>query len=148
MYNLKHHSMLTLGIFGSSLKENEKRIPIYPEHVQYISRDLRQNFIFEEGYGLEYGYEDGYFQNLGSRIASRDELFENADVLLLPKPVDEDFLKMKENQVLWGWPHCVQNYNIAQYAIDKKLTYIAFESMFDWAGNGNKGMHIFYRNND
>ncbi len=148
MYNLKHHSMLTLGIFGSSLKENEKRIPIYPEHVQYISRDLRQNFIFEEGYGLEYGYKDSYFQNLGSRIASRDELFENADVLLLPKPVDEDFLKMKENQVLWGWPHCVQNYNIAQYAIDKKLTYIAFESMFDWDRNGNKVMHIFYRNNE
>ncbi len=140
--------MLTLGIFGTSLKENEKRIPIYPEHVQYISSELRKHFIFEEGYGLAYGYSDNYFLNLGSKIASRDELFEYADVLLLPKPVEDDLKKMKENQVLWGWPHCVQNFDIAQYAIEKKLTFIAFESMFDWDKHGNKLMHIFYRNNE
>lgn len=140
--------MLKLGIFGTSLKENEKRVPLYPEHVQYIDKELRENFIFEKGYGLEYGYDDNYFLSLGSRIAYRDELFEKADVLLLPKPVDQDFIKMKENQILWGWPHCVQNFNVAQYAIDKKLTYIAFESMHDWDKNGNKLMHIFYRNNE
>ena len=146
--NIIRTIMLKLGIFGTSLKENEKRVPLYPEHVQYIDKELRENFIFEKGYGLEYGYDDNYFLSLGSRIAYRDELFEKADVLLLPKPVDQDFIKMKENQILWGWPHCVQNFNVAQYAIDKKLTYIAFESMHDWDKNGNKLMHIFYRNNE
>jgi len=140
--------MLTLGIFKTSLKENEKRLPLYPPHIHYLDEEIRKRIIFEQGYGLEYGYDDDYLIALGSGVCKRDELFENADVLLLPKPVDDDYIKMKEGQILWGWPHCVQNYDVAQYAIEKKLTIIAFESMYDWDKSGNRLMHIFYRNNE
>ena len=31
------------------------------------------------------------------------------DVILLPKPLTPDLAELRAGQVLWGWPHCVQN---------------------------------------
>ena len=44
--------------------------------------------------------------------------------------------------------HCVQNEDITQAAIDRKLTLIAFEDMFIWSPSGNMGRHTFYKNNE
>ena len=44
--------------------------------------------------------------------------------------------ELRDGQVLWGWPHCVQDDEITQLAIDKRLTLIAFEAMNHWASDG------------
>ena len=49
------------------------------------------------------------------------ELFEAADLLVLAKPQHEDVRSMREGQILWGWPHCVQDRELTQLAIDKRL---------------------------
>ena len=43
---------------------------------------------------------------------------------------------MHEGQVLWGWPHCVQDREMTQLAIDRRLTLIAFEAMNHWTVDG------------
>lgn len=140
--------MLKAGVVKTSLKSNEKRVPIYPEHVSWIPIELRRNMCFEAGYGQDFGLADSYFLDLGCGIASRDELFRNSDLLILPKPLVEDLTMMKEGQVLWGWPHAVQQTAIAQAAIDNKLTLIAFEAMHGWSASGEKQMHLLYKNNE
>ena len=50
--------------------------------------------------------------------------------------------------MLWGWPHCVQQRDTTQAAIDRRLTLIAWESMFSWSARGLRGMHLFDRNNE
>ncbi len=55
---------------------------------------------------------------------------------------------MKEGTIHWGWPHCVQQKEITQTAIDKKLTLIAWEAMHRWSRNGDWQMHIFHKNNE
>ena len=55
---------------------------------------------------------------------------------------------MRDGQILWGWPHCVQDRAITQLAIDKKLTLIAFEAMNHWASDGGFGLHVFHKNNE
>lgn len=139
---------MLMGIFKTSHKENERRIPIYPEHFRIISDDIRRNMIIERGYGEDFGYEDSFFRNLNVQIAEREELFRVSDIIVLPKPIKQDLEKMKDNQVFIGWPHCVQQRDITQIAIDKKLTMIAFEAMNVWSKNGDKVMHIFYKNNE
>jgi len=47
-----------------------------------------------------------------------------------------------------GYPHCAQQKEITQIAIDKKLTLIAFEDMYMWSSNGQKRRHTFYKNNE
>ena len=66
----------------------------------------------------------------------------------MPKPQASDLADLKDGQILWGWPHCVQDRAITQLAIDKKLTLIAFEAMNHWASDGGFGLHVFHKNNE
>jgi alanine dehydrogenase len=81
-------------------------------------------------------------------FASRTEILAGSDVVLLPKPQHADLAAMRDGQVLWGWPHCVQDPVLTQLAIDRGLTLIAFEAMNHWTADGAVGVHVFHKNNE
>lgn len=141
--------LLTIGVIGKSRKENEKRVPIHPEHIKHIPAEIRKQITFEEGYGIRFGVDDNTLAKLTSgRVASRDEILNGFDCVLMPKPLATDLSEVREGAVVWGWPHCVQQKEITQVSIDRKLTLIAWEEMFTWSRTGDKGMHTFYKNNE
>ncbi|HCN4558125.1 TPA: hypothetical protein N6V72_004729, partial [Escherichia coli] len=136
--------MLKISVFGTSHKKNEKRIPIHPSLFQYIPTHVRKHLIFEEGYASSLGIQDSFLcKNFGG-VISREELFSAGDVWLLPKPDQSDFAFFQKGKILWGWPHCVQGYEITQAAIDAQMTMVAWEAMY----GGTDRTHIFYRNNE
>ncbi|MCA0132983.1 N(5)-(carboxyethyl)ornithine synthase [Winogradskyella alexanderae] len=141
-------SLLTVGVFGTSRKKQEKRVPIHPDQLDWIDQEVRDHLFFEEGYGLPFGMNDSALTELSAGVLSRAELFQHCKVALLAKPVQEDFDEMKEGTIHWGWPHCVQQRLITQSAIDKKLTLIAWEAMHRWTAHGDWQMHIFQHNNE
>jgi len=141
--------LLTVGVIGKSSKENEKRVPIHPEHIKDIPRRFREQITFEEGYGLRFGMNDSILAKLTSdRVAAREEILSGFDCVLLPKPLAEDLSQVREGAIVWGWPHCVQQKGITQVSIERKLTLIAWEEMFTWSRTNEKNMHIFYKNNE
>ncbi|MBJ7386121.1 MAG: alanine dehydrogenase, partial [Mycolicibacterium sp.] len=79
---------------------------------------------------------------------SRAELIAECDVILLAKPDARDLAELRDGQVLWGWPHCVQDRELTQQAIDRKLTLIAFEAMNLWSEDGAFKLHVFHKNNE
>jgi len=81
-------------------------------------------------------------------VASRHDLLTEIASVIIPKPVLADLQEIREGGFIWGYPHCAQQGNITQTAIDRKLTLIAFEDMFVWSPNGQKGRHTFYKNNE
>ena len=141
-------SLLSVGVFGTSRKIKEKRVPIHPDQLDWIDREIRNHLFFEEGYGLPFGMDDAQLAKLSAGVLSRAELFKRCDVVLLAKPVQEDFDDMKEGAIHWGWPHCVQQRGITQTAIDRKLTLIAWEAMHRWSAHGDWQLHIFHNNNE
>ena len=50
---------------------------------------------------------------------TREQLVEECDVILQPKPLLSDIAELRVGQVLWGWPHCVQDEELTQVAIDR-----------------------------
>lgn len=140
--------MLTVGVFATSQKAQEKRVPIHPAQLNWVDEKLRSQLIFEENYGLPFGVKNEEIANASGGMASREELFQKCDIALLAKPVHADFEMMKEGTIHWGWPHCVQQRDITQTAIDKKLTLIAWEAMHRWSRRGDWQMHIFHKNNE
>ncbi len=141
--------LLTVGVIGKSLKENEKRVAIHPEHIERIPKELRKQITFEEGYGLRFGVDDNTLAKLTSgRVASGEEILKSFDCVLMPKPLAKDLSQVREGSIVWGWPHCVQQKKITQVSIERKLTLIAWEEMFTWSRTGEKNMHIFYKNNE
>lgn len=139
---------LSLGVLGTSLKENERRLPIHPLHVPRIGEDLRGRIYLERGYGELFGVPDEALEPHVGGLLSRAELIATCDVILLPKPLPEDVRELGEGTVLWGWPHCVQDEQITQLSIERRLTVIAFEAMNHWASDGTFTVHVFHKNNE
>jgi len=125
--------LLTVGVIGKSLKENEKRVAIHPEHIKRIPKGLRKQITFEEGYGLRFGMDDNTLAKLTSgRVASREKILKGFDCVLIPKPLAKDLSQVRAGAIVWGWLHCVQQKEMTQVSIERKLTLIAWEEMFIW----------------
>jgi alanine dehydrogenase len=139
---------LSVGIIARSRKPSERRLAIHPRHLERVEPELRDRVLLETGYGEPFGVPDEQLRPLVGGLHPRERLFADADVILLPKPVPEDLAEMREGQVLWGWPHCVQDVEITQQAIDRRLTVIAFEAMNHWTADGAFSLHVLHKNNE
>lgn len=139
---------LSLGVVARSRKPAERRLPIHPDHLGRVEADVRERMLLETGYGEQFGVSDDQLEPLVGRVCSRAELIAAADVVLLPKPQAGDLEDLREGQVLWGWPHCVQDRELTQVAIDRRLTLIAFEAMNSWTSERGFQRHVFAANNE
>jgi len=139
---------LSLGVMGRSQKENEHRLGLHPRHLERVPADLRQRMYLEAGYGQRFGVSDDDLRELVAGVRSHEQLVAECDVILQPKPLHRDVAELREGQILWGWPHCVQDEALTQLAVDRKLTLIAFEAMNHWKRDGSFNLHVFHKNNE
>ncbi len=130
--------MKTIG-FAISHKEHEFRRAIIPEDIQYIQN--KKQIYVEAGYGDVLGYCDSDYIDVGIHVCCREELLKK-DIICDPKVGDADYLEKLNNQIIFGWIHAVQNRDITDKLIARKLTAYAWEDMFDG------GRHSFWRNNE
>lgn len=135
------------AVIGTSGKENEKRVAIHPKHLGQIPEAIRGHLFFEKGYGLPFGVTDRQIAELtGNQPEKRGVLLRKLDAVILPKPVRKDFEEMQDGATVWGWIHSVQQSDIAQIAIEKKLTLVCWENMY-YQGKRDR-IHIFQKNNE
>ena len=138
---------MDIAVIGTSKKENEKRVAIHPDHISQIPIKTRKHLFFEKGYGIPFDMEDETICSLtGNRLIERKKLFRDFKTILITKPVPEDFEEIQDGSLVWGWLHSVQQSIIAQIAIDKKLTLMAWENMY-YQGERDL-LHIFNKNNE
>jgi alanine dehydrogenase len=135
-------------VISRSRKENERRLAIHPLHIQRIEPALGERVYLERGYGEQFGVPDEQLASYVAGFRTREELLTECDVVLLPKPQPKDLALMRDGQVLWGWPHCVQDEEITQLSIERRLTLIAFEAMNYWNADGSFSLHVFHKNNE
>jgi alanine dehydrogenase len=140
--------LLSVGVVATSRKQDERRLAIHPAHVERIDPGIRDRMLLERGYGERFGVSDDQLAPLVGGLRSRDELLAGSDVILLPKPEAEDLETLRPGQVVWGWPHAVQDQRLTQLAIDRGLTLIAFEAMNHWNEDGSFSVHVFHKNNE
>jgi N5-(carboxyethyl)ornithine synthase len=139
--------MIEIAVVGTSKKEHEKRVPIHPRHLFQIPVNVRKSLFFEKYYGVPFGMEDEQLRNLtGNPPRDRDDLLSSFQVVLITKPVLEDYKSMKDGTLVWGWIHTVQQNDVTQIAIDKNLTLIAWENMY--FRTNREQIHIFNKNNE
>jgi alanine dehydrogenase len=139
---------LTAGVVATSRKQDERRVAIHPAHLGRIDSEVRGRIFIEHGYGERFGFSDDDLAPWVAGLRSRDELLAECDVVILPKPLPGDLETLRPGQVLWGWPHCVQDERMTQLAIDRELTLIAFEAMNHWNSDGSFSVHVFHKNNE
>ena len=141
-------ALSTFGVVRCSRKEHESRLPIHPRHFDRIDGDVAKRLVFETGYGDPFGISDTALVRRFGGVRSREELLANSDGVVLTKPMPDDLRELREGGVLWGWPHCVQQREITDIAVERKQTLLAFESMHSWTTGAVRDVHLFYRNNE
>lgn len=139
---------MSVALVATSRKPDEHRLAIHPDHLQRIDEHLRSRIYAEHGYGEPFGMSDTALAGLIGGLRTREELLEQCDVVLLPKPLAADLEPLRPGQVVWGWPHCVQDRALTQLAIDRGLTLIAWEAMNHWTREGHFSVHVFHKNNE
>ena len=137
-----------MGVIGTSKKEDERRLPIHPEHLKRLPESIRRQLIFENGYGAPFNIADKEIAEQTGGMAARAEILSDIGSVIIAKPILSDLMELKEGGILWGYPHCAQQMQVTQAAIDRKQTLIAFEDMFVWTPSGQVGRHTFYKNNE
>jgi len=130
--------MKTVGLPISD-KLNENRRALVPLHIKYIKNP--RNLYIEKGYGKVLGYSDEEYLACGVNIVDR-EIVLKQNIICDPKIGDASYLDQLDNQTIFGWVHAVQNKDITDKLISKKITAIAWEDMFE------NGRHVFWRNNE
>lgn len=142
------NDQLTLGVTARTRKENELRLPIHPRHFDRIDPELRRRIFVEHGYGERFGVSDDRLAAQVAGLRTHAQLVAECDVMVLLKPLPADLAELRDGQIVLGWPHCVQDRDITQLAIDRRLTLIAFEAMNHWGADGSFSLHVFHKNNE
>lgn len=81
---------LTIGVLGTSLKENDYRIPIHPDHINEIDSDIKKQLLFEKGYAEKFGVVIEDFLGIGG-IFTREDIFKKCDIVLAQVCIDNHF---------------------------------------------------------
>jgi N5-(carboxyethyl)ornithine synthase len=123
--------MATIGFLTSSMPD-EKRVAILPKSLSKVSRPCQ--LFFEKHYANGLGVEDSEYKKAGANIISRAE-FRFMDIICAPKRWASDRDVFRENHVLWSWTYAAQTKWLASVAVEKSMTLIAFEYMYDGSGN-------------
>ena len=96
---------LNLGIIGHSLKEHEYRLAIHPDHFNQIPPDIGKRLIFEQGYGESFGVPDKDLKARFGALASREDILNDCDIVVLPKPLPEANDDFQLNRNYTGHSH-------------------------------------------
>ena len=132
-------SKRTMGLLISH-KNNEKRRAILPDQVAELRNP--DMLYFETGYGISVGHSDEDYINAGANVVSREEAM-RCDIITDVKLGDADYLdELEDDKILFGWAHAAQSVDFTSKCLEKNLTVIAWEEIFE------DKRYIFYRNRE
>ena len=93
-------ALLKMGVIGTSKKEDERRVPIHPEHIKRLPEHIRKQLIFEKGYGNRFNIADEEISNLTGGIATRSEILSDIGSAIIAKPVLSDLQDLKDGGLI------------------------------------------------
>jgi len=131
--------MRTIG-FVMSRKENERRRALLPHDLKNITNKV--SLYFAKGYGEIFGISDDAFLAMGANVVSEDEVYSQEIICNLKAPELSEQAFFSEGQTLFGWIHAIQGRSITDFLLERKMTAIAWEDMYEG------GLHSFWRNNE
>ena len=111
---------MIIGIPGE-IKDKEFRIAAVPGGVQELV-DAGNTVIIESGAGLGSGISNREFEAAGATLVGKAEtVYEKADMVMKVKePLEQEYSYMREDLILFAYPHLAPLPNLTQALLDKK----------------------------
>jgi hypothetical protein len=77
--------LIRTGLAGTSLRENEWRLPLHPDHLRVLPEAVRAAIHINEGYGAHFNVADDELRPFVTGVLPRDRLQAESDLVVITK---------------------------------------------------------------
>jgi alanine dehydrogenase len=111
------------------IKQDEYRVALTPAGAGELA-ERGHEVLVETGAGAGSAFPDPDYVNVGARIASVDEVWATADLILKVKePLREEYGRLREGLVLFTYLHLAADEELTRALISSGATCIAYETV-------------------
>jgi len=120
---------MKIGI-PKEIKNNEFRVAMTPNGVEKLV-NKGHKVIVQKNAGLESNFSDKEYLRSGATICkTSDDVYNNSDMILKVKePIEEEYDKIKENQIVFTYFHFASNKKLTKAMLNNKSICIAYETV-------------------
>jgi len=117
------------------IKNNENRVSLVPAGARALVEE-GHTVLVERGAGLGSGIADERFTETGASLASVDDVYSKADLIVKVKePQPSEYARFRPGQILFTYLHLAPLPELTQALMKSGVTAIAYETMSDAGGS-------------
>ena len=111
------------------IKPDEYRVALTPAGALEL-RQRGHDVLVEVGAGLGSSFPDSDYESVGARVASVDDVWASADLLLKVKePLPAEYDRLREGQILFTYLHLAAEEGLTRALLESGATCIAYETV-------------------
>jgi len=111
------------------IKPDEYRIALTPAGAKELV-DHGHQVLVEQGAGLGSSFPDEQYTAVGGRIASVEDVWEQAELLLKVKePIEAEYGRLRDGQVLFTYLHIAADEPLTRALVESGITAVAYETV-------------------
>lgn len=116
---------------AKEIKNNENRVGLTPAGADALVK-AGHTVLVEVGAGIGSGFDDETYKNVGAElVADKKKLFDDAELIVKVKePLESEYELFHEGQILFTYLHLAPEPALTKALLDKKVTGIAYETVF------------------
>ena len=119
---------MRIGV-AKEIKPQEYRVALTPAGARELVQG-GHDVVVESGAGLGSAFSDEAFERAGATIASVDDVWANADLLLKVKePIAAEYPRLRERLTLFTYLHIAADEELTRALVDSGITAIAYETV-------------------
>ena len=119
---------MKIGV-AKEIKSDEYRVALTPAGARELGQ-RGHDVIVETGAGGGSSFTDAAYEAAGARIASVDDVWADADLLLKVKePIEPEYGRLREGLVLFTYLHIAADEPLTRALIDSGITAVAYETV-------------------
>ena len=111
------------------IKPDEYRVALTPAGALEL-RQRGHDVLVEQGAGLGSSFPDSDYESVGARVASVEDVWASADLLLKVKePLPDEYGRLREGQILFTYLHLAAEEGLTRALLESGATCIAYETV-------------------
>lgn len=119
---------MRIGV-AKEIKPQEYRVALTPAGARELVQRGHEVLI-EQGAGVGSAFPDADYQANGAKIASVEEVWESAELLLKVKePIASEYGRLRENLVLFTYLHIAADEPLTRALVESGITAVAYETV-------------------
>src|SRR4051794_32033154 len=119
---------MRIGV-AKEIKPDEYRVALTPAGALELIKS-GHDVVIETGAGVGSSMSDADYERVGAQIASVEEVWESADMVLKVKePIASEYTRLREGQILFTYLHIAADESLTRALIDSGTTAVAYETV-------------------